>query len=247
MARQLQDYAQFYPSLMGMTKGNIVCPDGQVGVLFTNDIGTAGYDLRHFIDFKTMRDLPHGASLEASLTAPQPLCRRVKGKGMEGQSIVGMLGVPLEVKVKLYDKVILLRLEQVLVIDRLPVPLHISMQRLGDGSPDFVELTIAMQTRDPRNHVAFNRQELAEEFYDHPYWTDSTLYCGHAGEADGALRQHIAFEAVQTGPAVQSFICAAVQCGSTEQLKRCSVCHSVWYCCKEHQREHWNVHKLVCA
>jgi hypothetical protein len=263
MARQLQDYAQFYPSLNGLTKGHIVCPDGeQVRVLFTNDIGTAGYDLRHLIDFKTMRDLPHGASLEASLTAPQPVCRRITGKGMDQQSIVGMLGEPLEVKVKLHDKVILLRLEQVLVVDRLPVPLHISMQRLGEGANDLDELTNAMQNRDHSIHVAFNRPSVGgsvyepmdltpppppqglEEFRDHPYWTGSSMYLGHAGETHDALQQHIAAEAVQTGPAVQSFICPV--CGVAEKLKRCGKCLSVWYCSKEHQKEHWKVHKHVC-
>ncbi|KAJ1425046.1 hypothetical protein B484DRAFT_432199 [Ochromonadaceae sp. CCMP2298] len=219
--RLLRDYAQFYPTLVGMTRGHIVHPEGQMGVLFTNNYGTAGYDLRHFIDYNTMRSLPHGAALETSIIAPQPLCRRIVGKEMERQSIVGMLGVPLEVKVKLNDKMILLRLEQVLVIDRLPVPLHISIQRLGAFN-DLDELTKAMQNRKHPIHVAFNKpshnrsiyeppdlsappppEELPEEFHDHPYWTSDTIYLGNADEAHGALQQHIISEAQQTGPAVQ--------------------------------------------
>jgi hypothetical protein len=60
-----------------------------------------GYDRRHFIDIATMRSLPHGALLEASLTTPAPMCLRIVGKGMAPQTIVGMLGVAVEVRVKL--------------------------------------------------------------------------------------------------------------------------------------------------
>ncbi|XP_065339423.1 prolyl hydroxylase EGLN3 isoform X1 [Cloeon dipterum] len=36
-------------------------------------------------------------------------------------------------------------------------------------------------------------------------------------------------------------------CGSREKLLRCSRCRKVWYCSKEHQREHWKKHKRACV
>lgn len=40
-------------------------------------------------------------------------------------------------------------------------------------------------------------------------------------------------------------------CGKDDSLQKtnlrhCSACGNVAYCCKEHQREHWAVHKLLC-
>ncbi|CAM9146080.1 unnamed protein product, partial [Rangifer tarandus platyrhynchus] len=35
-------------------------------------------------------------------------------------------------------------------------------------------------------------------------------------------------------------------CGKMENLLRCSRCRSSFYCSKEHQRQDWKKHKLVC-
>ncbi|XP_013788797.1 uncharacterized protein LOC106472691 [Limulus polyphemus] len=35
-------------------------------------------------------------------------------------------------------------------------------------------------------------------------------------------------------------------CGSTEHLRRCGRCHGAYYCCRDHQREHWSIHRSVC-
>ncbi|KAK3269900.1 hypothetical protein CYMTET_21678 [Cymbomonas tetramitiformis] len=35
-------------------------------------------------------------------------------------------------------------------------------------------------------------------------------------------------------------------CGSKENLKVCVACHSVAYCCKEHQKSDWKHHKPFC-
>ena len=36
-------------------------------------------------------------------------------------------------------------------------------------------------------------------------------------------------------------------CGITEKLKVCSKCKSTYYCCRNHQIDHWALHKLECA
>jgi WD40 repeat protein len=36
-------------------------------------------------------------------------------------------------------------------------------------------------------------------------------------------------------------------CEKTENLQRCARCKQCWYCCRDHQREHWPTHKLTCG
>lgn len=36
-------------------------------------------------------------------------------------------------------------------------------------------------------------------------------------------------------------------CGSTKDLKRCGKCKCVSYCCQEHQKQHWSLHKIICG
>ncbi|XP_076464401.1 egl nine homolog 1-like [Babylonia areolata] len=35
-------------------------------------------------------------------------------------------------------------------------------------------------------------------------------------------------------------------CGALENLSLCGGCHNTWYCCKDHQREDWKLHKRTC-
>ena len=38
-----------------------------------------------------------------------------------------------------------------------------------------------------------------------------------------------------------------IVCGKTSPFKRCSNCKCVGYCCREHQKIHWKVHKKACS
>ena len=31
-----------------------------------------------------------------------------------------------------------------------------------------------------------------------------------------------------------------------QKLKKCDSCHSARYCCRDHQKQHWSVHKPIC-
>ena len=37
-----------------------------------------------------------------------------------------------------------------------------------------------------------------------------------------------------------------VVCGATEKLLRCSGCQEEYYCGRDHQKEHWKVHRSTC-
>ena len=41
-----------------------------------------------------------------------------------------------------------------------------------------------------------------------------------------------------------NFIWKCQLCQTKQNLKKCSVCRSVWYCSREHQVEDWRRHKL---
>jgi hypothetical protein len=40
--------------------------------------------------------------------------------------------------------------------------------------------------------------------------------------------------------------CAWLEC-TNSATKRCGACKKIYYCCPEHQRQHWPVHKIRCA
>lgn len=44
-------------------------------------------------------------------------------------------------------------------------------------------------------------------------------------------------------PEPESQKCA--ECQQPAELK-CSACKAIWYCGKEHQKQHWKIHKATC-
>ena len=51
-------------------------------------------------------------------------------------------------------------------------------------------------------------------------------------------------QTVATSQGANERFCAV--CGSSDNLKQCSGCGCVYYCCKDHQRADWKLHKLRC-
>jgi len=44
-------------------------------------------------------------------------------------------------------------------------------------------------------------------------------------------------------------LCSAQKCAVCEKhenLSRCSRCKAIWYCCREHQQQHWSAHSVGC-
>ena len=59
------------------------------------------------------------------------------------------------------------------------------------------------------------------------------------------VRQHTLYFTHVTRTIFRKVMCCEV-CGEMEGVKVCSRCKNCWYCCPEHQREHWPEHKTDC-
>eukprot|EP00282_Hemiselmis_andersenii_P003640 CAMPEP_0114155872 /NCGR_PEP_ID=MMETSP0043_2-20121206/25721_1 /TAXON_ID=464988 /ORGANISM="Hemiselmis andersenii, Strain CCMP644" /LENGTH=271 /DNA_ID=CAMNT_0001251205 /DNA_START=80 /DNA_END=895 /DNA_ORIENTATION=- len=170
--------ASFYPSLMGTLTFNVHTGVSSTEAVATQDLGTANVEFRHYIDHAFLAGLEGGQEMLASLTTPRPPCTELWGtKRMSGnERVVGMLSQPLHVSFKATRADRMIRksdmyLADVLVIDSLPVPLHVSVQGL--------EATGAFTSEQEREELYraasdFSRKPtkelFPEQFHDHPYW-----------------------------------------------------------------------------
>ena len=107
---------------------------GEGDVNASNDCGTAGGDNRHFIDSTYLCSLPGGQEAFCSMVPPTPPCKKVNGCSSEG-FVCGQLASGLSVGILSLSAdpgaTMEVELDQVLVVNSLPVPLHISTKRLG--------------------------------------------------------------------------------------------------------------------
>ena len=178
--------AVFYPSLMGMI--NVHMPN--VVVQATTDFGTACSELRHFIDATTLSELNGGASLMTSVVAPQPSVTKMMARGGGGQKILGMLSQPLLAQYTISDgRRVAMKLEEVLVIDNFPVPLHISMKRfvVGDKKREHGALHFMLNNLPGMIYCSaelpFKASSLPERFHQLPYWTGNSVFIGESDDA----------------------------------------------------------------
>ena len=87
--------------------------------------------------------LEGGSELVANCIVPHPPCTAITGNGdWSGQRVVGMLNESLRVKwvSPVSGATVILMLENVLIIDQLPVPLHIGCKALKNKEIGWVEM-----------------------------------------------------------------------------------------------------------
>jgi len=88
------------------------------------------HEMRHFIDRAFAETLGYAT---ARLAPPQPPCAKLTGVRTQGQRVVGMLPEPLAVTYESNSGFALdIRLDRVLVVDDMPVPLHVSEKAFDD-------------------------------------------------------------------------------------------------------------------
>lgn len=117
--------AVYYPSRMSMHDIKILGKD----VKATNNFGAACHENRNFINKDTLLQLDGGLNLYNQRVQPVPYCIILTGN-MPNQQVLGMIGEPIRAtwKDNTTGEKLIFMLENMLIIDQLPVPLHINIE-----------------------------------------------------------------------------------------------------------------------
>jgi hypothetical protein len=241
----MESTAIFYPNLMNLLKVRI---DG-IKLLATHDDGTACHDMRHFIDKRALQSVDKDGTLMENIVDPNPSCTRITGKLMDNEVVVGMLSSPLDVRCKVghgdEKQFVDLVLDRVLVIENLPVPLHISMKslRAKGECPEGIDLILYNSER-----INFSAENVPEEYRSHPYYglgKDGmrTIFMPNLPISDHTRLYSMQKQQLQ-GSHNSSQHGSCKLCGVRNvPMKMCGRCKRVLYCCVEHQTEDWKRHK----
>lgn len=247
----LKHIAIYYPSLMGLHQVKVLGSS----FLSSNDWGAYCPEMRHFIDLSALLSLDGGREMLEEMVECDPPVSIISGRRMSDQRVIGMLKGPLKLTYKVrggedMGKKVNLWLEHILVVDKLPVPLHISFKLIEARSKD---PGIYMFLNDSNGRVAFEVENLPAEYRSHPYYIDdeTIFFPGIDGTQHIELRSHFAERLSDIGPlspTVRIQSCAHCGAASSDEicLKKCGSCLTTLYCSRKHQKDDWPRHKLVC-
>lgn len=234
----MENAAFYYPCISGTLRVKVNDHDEVNG---SHDMGASSSETRHFIDRHYLESIE--PTLLETLVDPIPPCRILNGtKQEDGQEdrVVGMLNPNkrLHVAVFFNGQWLGYKLQNVLVIDSLPVPIHVSFKTIERPNQWSIEYK-----RDWK-------MDFPERYRSHAYWNnESIMYIGDVGthgpdvyqERKEKLRQSTVG---RPSAGYKDKVCAA--CGKKATGGSCARCHQVSYCSKECQRAHWKVHKPDC-
>jgi len=229
------DKASYYPNICFAVKVKVLDAEE---VYASQDLGAANYEIRHFIDKKYLLSIPGGQEYLDTLVAPTPPCSELYGTKRETRNeiVVGMLSKRLKVAIYVGARNgwKLSKLSNVLVIEELPVPIHVSLKSLK-VYPD----------EQPFN---FDKDVFPVSYHSHPYWTSDLENLGSVfhmtGEENKRLKQNV-IEGRTGRPDTNYTGRACSNCGKLNCTLQCSQCKSVSYCSKDCQRKDWPRHKKV--
>ena len=239
---------RFYPNLCSVYELKV----GGNQANATNDFGTVSNEMRHFIDRDFLASTEGGEAKLASLVSPEPACRGLFGaKTPEPLPVLGMLAAPLSAIREYQDKDTLevkrieLHLRDVLVVEELPVPLHVSFKALEETWPENVPNVLEIFNCNPGASTALSADAFPPMYRIRPYFLSGGIIVGGAFLGQ-QTRDEIAsrLEATQDQTTAVLLRCAA--CGATDGLSRCRGCMETHYCSRECQRRHWREHKTLC-
>eukprot|EP00392_Amoebophrya_sp_AT5.2_P011131 g11206.t1 len=188
---EVPPFAFYYPNQCAAREVKVCTPLGPFPVIHvSNDAGTVCHENRHFIDYKFYLDT-FGDGVAAShinpLVPPQPPCSELQGtkrRNGNAERVVGMLRDPVVVYAhggsrgdqKFKYK---MTLKKVLVVDRLPVPLHISakavLSEIDSGKDENQGTNSEMFNCFANETKRFEAKWFSSEYKKHPYWGGSGI------------------------------------------------------------------------
>lgn len=239
-----ENIASYYPSLMFAPLVRVLDADP---VHATQDLGAANFERRHFIDREYLASVEDSLDDEEDkflnyLIEPTPSCSKLWGtKNQTDETVVGMLDRRLTVTIYTGQKEgwVQVKLQDVLVVDSLPVPIHISLTAL--------ELYPESSVQSLNN---FKATSFPEKFRRHPYWSNSDVHTmgsfGHMSVEDSnKLTENILHNATGRPNRIKKGR-ACANCGLAYCTMTCSRCHRESYCNQQCQRARWKIHKKFC-
>ena len=177
-AERIPDYATYYPSLANCLPVKIF--GNQLNA--SHDGGAYCHENRHFLDVALWKELKKDHPELNEVIAPHPPCKRLQGTRVDGGNVViGMLKNPFKVTLLKARKDIEgrnirkgqeveIRLKNVLLVQDLPVPLHVSSKaedwrfcNTGAFDTDF-SIGNLDETNFPQRYRA------------HPYWANRDTF-----------------------------------------------------------------------
>ena len=226
----------------------------------THDLGAYTYECRHFVDREYLCSVPGGVDLLEGIAPSEPPCRRVEMVGAAPAEVLGML--PDKLPCTLWTpagagarRKLCLDLAGVLVVESLPVPLHVSLKSLmescGDDETLASHLCVAAQGDPVENR--FGRAAFPERYRDHDFWLDRDPKTDPKSNLprEQVIRAESALMAARGRDGVEYASCALCRLMGSEEdgvfLKRCAGCDVTHYCSRQCQHAHWGVHKASCV
>lgn len=156
----------YRPCLMGMVKAYVMgCP-----TVASHDMGAAGNGPSNMIDLKFLQSIPHhGEALLRNMGCAFPL-KVVVGK--VDMSVIGTVSLKITVqwpdrneRVSSSTKWV-----QVVVVDSLPVPLHVTTN--GSDETSFMPEVFNIQAS---KALPLQKEAVPEPYNDHPYWEEDVI------------------------------------------------------------------------
>lgn len=177
------DYALYYPDLMCCVIVDIY----GVRLNASHNAMAASYENRNFLDVALWKELKEGNPLLEKTVAPHPPCKRLYGTRTDGGNVViAMLKNQFKVtlvnakvdidgsKIKKGTGVDIL-LKNVLLVQNLPVPLHISARGRVRNTGAF----------DTKQGPDMKKENFPERYRDHAYWDKESCTYGPLGSGWG--------------------------------------------------------------
>jgi hypothetical protein len=211
-------------------------------VYATQDLGTSSYDRRHFIDKQYLEDIDINYDRFSEHLVPPTIPTNCVVETYSESKVVGMLDLRLPVTIYVGDKDgwVQTLLQNVLVVENLPVPLHVSLKALNL----FPEGSVQSQNN-------FKSTTFPASFQEHTYWKQMeskdppvvlSFYVFYTPQKLQSMTQYILDHA--TGPPnLVEHGKACANCGHSVSTVVCEQCHKESYCSPECQQERRGVHE----